>query len=211
MRSAANKFRLVVAAALVPLVVGTAAAQARTASFLAPDSLAPAEIAAISTSGDGLGLAIGLGQTFAILFSEPLGLVRNSDSISIFTLAPSTGDARGTISIGAYNNGSPIILRSRNINSGNSVSIGNLFQLGCAQIGGCDYVTITTDRARDGAQGVVLDYIDVNGEVTEILAPAPGLRTWAMMILGFLGLAARLKLGRRATRSHLPGFSPSSG
>lgn len=205
---AASGIRL--AAAAATLVVA-AAAQARTAAFVSPATLAPSELAAVSTGGDGLGLAVGLGQTFAILFSQPLGLVRNGDNITIFTLAPALGDARGTISVGAWNNGSPIILRTRNINSGNSVSIGNLFQLGCAQLGGCDYVEITTDRARGGAQGVVVDYIDVNGEVTEITAPAPEPAAWAMMILGFIGLALRLKRRRLALQSYRPGFSPSSG
>jgi hypothetical protein len=211
MTMARGRLAALAAVAAASALLAASPAGARTAVYLAPPALAPAELSAASASGDGLGLTIGLNETLAILFSQPLGLVQNSDTITIFTLPPPSGDARGTISIGAYNGGAPIIVRTRNINSGNSISIGNLFQLGCAQIGGCDFVAITTDRARRGASGVVLDYIDVNGEVTEITAPAPEPRAWALMILGFVALAARLKLRRVRARPSQPRLSPSSG
>lgn len=186
-----------IVAAAVAGAAFAGAAEARTATFLEPGRLTPGEIAAVSTAGDRAGVLIGLEQTFALLFDQPFGNVRNADSITIFTLAPRAGDARAVISFGVYNNGSPIILRSQNVNAGNSFRISNLFQAGCVLFGGCDFISITTDRARRGAEGVVVDYIDVNGEVTEVVAPAPEPAAWALLILGFAGLAWRLKAARR--------------
>ena len=206
----------------IPLVVTMAAAaalfaaigpaSARTASFVSPATLSGAELAAVSTRGDSRGLTVGLGQSFSIVFDQPIGLIKNADNVSIFTLAPPVGSARAVISIGRYNSGSPIILRTQNLNSGNTFSIGNLFQIGCAQIGGCNFVSITTDRTQRGAAGVVVDYIVVNGEVTDVTSPTPEPRTWALMIIGFIAVAARLKRRRAAMgNAYGPLLSPSSG
>lgn len=184
-------------AAALGLAFASLPAAARTAIFVSPETVDPASLGAVSTAGDSAGLAVGLNQTFALLFAEPFGVVSQADNITIFTLTPPLGDARATVSFGFYNNGAPIIVRSRNVNSGNSVSVGNLFQQGCAVFGGCDYIAITTTRARNGAQGVVIDYIDVNGEATEVTAPTPEPSAWALMIVGFAGMAWRLKRARR--------------
>ena len=155
----------------------------------------------LSTAGDGLGQLAPLGEWFSLLFAQPFG-VSKSDTVSIFTLAPPTGNARLTISFGRYNGGSPVYADTRNVNAGNTLTINNLFQRGCAALGGCDYIFITTTRQQGGANGATVDYVSVNGEVAEVTAPAPELSTWAMMLIGFAGLAWRLKTRRV--------YSPSS-
>lgn len=185
---------LVFLAAALSLTI--TAAQARTATYVSPPRYDPAAIAAVSTSGDAAGLVVALNQTFALVFDQPFGVVKNTDNITIFTLEPERGDARATVSFGVFNNGAPIIVRTQNVNAGNRVSISNLFQQGCSVFGGCDYIAITTTRARNGATGVPVDYISVNGEVTDVQSPTPEPNIWALMIVGFVSVAWRLKAAR---------------
>jgi hypothetical protein len=174
------------------------AASARTAMYVSPDVIDQAALSAVSRSGDRTGLAVPLNETFALYFDVAFGIEKNADKVTIFTLDPSVGDARGVISFGRYFNGSPVIVRTQNINSGASFSIGNLYQMGCGKIGGCNYIAVTTERARNGATGVIVDYIDINGEVTEVSAPTPEPSAWTLMIAAFAAVAARLK-ARRTT------------
>lgn len=160
---------------------------------------------ALSTAGDGAGALVGLGEWISLLFAQPFG-VSKTDTVSIFTVAPPVGDARLTISFGRYNNGSPIFVDTKSVNAGNTLTVNNLFQQGCSALGGCDFIFITTTRARRGVTGATVDYVSVNGETAEVTAPTPEPSTWAMMILGFAAVAWRLKAARAAYR----GSSPSS-
>lgn len=154
----------------------------------------------LSTAGDGLGQLVPLGEWISLLFSQPFG-VTNTDTVSIFTLAPPVGDARLTISFGSYNNGSPIFIETKSVNAGNTLTVNNLFQRGCSALGGCDFIFITTTRQRNGATGATVDYVSVNGEPTDVTAPTPEPSVWAMMIFGFAGVAWRLKAMRRYSAS----------
>ncbi len=174
-----------------------APALARTATYEEPRSMDEASRIALSRRGDNAGYLVELDRTLALVFDQPFGQIGGADSIAVFTLAPRVGDARAVVRFGVWNSGSPIVLRSRNVNAGGSVSFNNLFQIGCSLFGGCDFVSVTTDRARRGADGVVVDYVDVNGEVTEVAAPAPEPSQWTLMILAFAGVAWRLKAARK--------------
>ena len=117
----------------------------------------------------------------------------------MFTIAPTTGAARFTISFGRYNAGAPIVTASRNVNAGGTVTVKNLFQSGCNAFGGCDFIMITTDRANRGASGAAVDYVSVNGEPVVAVSPTPEPSAWLLMIVSFGMIAARAKHVRRAT------------
>lgn len=170
-------------------------AAANTAVYVEPDEISDGDLFAISTEGDEQGFLLGLNETFAIVLDTPFS-VNTRDRVSIFTLSPPTGVARGQVRFGSYNNGSPIIIASRNFRSGNTVNVNNLLQTGCQLLGGCDYIEITTTRTRRGAAGVEVDYVVVDGQVVEIASPSPEPSTWALMIIAFVGIAARLKTAR---------------
>jgi hypothetical protein len=139
----------------------------------------------------------------------------------VFTLPPASGNARARILIGAYNGGSPIFLRGRNVTAGNSrtITANNGLVNGCRLLGGCDYVEIITTRTRRGAAGVEVDYVVVDGEVVEVASPTPEPTTWALMIIAFAGVAWRLKAMRgngarrivRSVSSTTPRSLPSRG
>ena len=133
-------------------LLGASEAGAATATFDSSMPYAPGPMTTLSTAGDGLGQLAPLGEWFSLLFAQPFG-VSKSDTVSIFTLAPPTGNARLTISFGRYNGGSPVYADTRNVNAGNTLTINNLFQRGCAALGGCDYIFITTTRQQGGANG----------------------------------------------------------
>ncbi len=164
----------------------------------------PGPMGALSVGGDGAGQSVSLGQWFSLLFAQPFGVLK-SDSISIFTLAPPIGTATLTISFGRFNGGSPTYVDSRTVSAGNTLTINNLFQKGCSALGGCDFIFIQTTKAKGGATGATVDYVSVNGEPTEVTAPTPEPATWAMMILGFAGIAWRLKAQRRSSLSSAKG------
>ena len=184
---------------VVTLFCGAQAA-ASTATFITPTNVDGATTTALSTSGDNAGFLVGLNQTLSIRLDNPIGATA-STSVSIFTLPPDSGNARATISFGSYNNGSPIIVLSRNVNAGSSSNINNLFQRGCGLLGGCDFIEIITNRTRRGAEGVEVDYIVVDGVVVQLTSPAPEPSIWAMLILAFAGCALRLKQIRRSQNS----------
>lgn len=179
-------------------------AAAATATFDSSQPFTPGPMTALSTAGDGAGELVGLNQWISLLFDQPFG-VRRSDTVSIFTLPPLVGDARLTISFGRYNGGSPTFVDTRTVNAGNRLTINNLFQRGCSALGGCDFILITTTRARNGAPGATVDYVSVNGEIIEVTAPTPEPKTWAMMIIGFAAIAWRLKAQRASSPSSAKG------
>ena len=183
-------------AAAFACLVAAQPANAATATFDSSMPYSPGPMTELSTPGDGLGQLVPLGEWISLLFSQPFG-VTSSDTVSIFTLAPPIGDARLTISFGSYNNGSPIFVETKSVNAGNTLTVNNLFQRGCSALGGCDFIFITTTRQRNGATGATVDYVSVNGQSTDVTAPAPEPSVWAMMILGFAGIAWRLKTMRR--------------
>lgn len=183
------------AAALLPVP-----AFAATATFDSSLPFTSGPMTALSTPGDGLGELVPLGEWISLLFAQPFGLT-STDTVSIFTLPPPVGDARLTISFGNWNGGSPIFVETKSVNAGNTLTVNNLFQRGCSALGGCNYIFITTTRQRKGATGAAVDYVSVNGEPTAVTAPTPEPDVWAMMILGFAGIAWRLKARRRQSLS----------
>jgi hypothetical protein len=192
---------LLVAAPLALLATG---AGARTATFNASTPFTPGPMTALSTAGDNAGEFVGFGEWISLLFAQPFG-VSPTDNVSIFTIAPPIGDARLTISFGLFNNGSPIFVDTKNVNAGGALTVNNLFQQGCSAFGGCDFILISTMRARRGATGATVDYVSVNGETTDVTAPTPEPSIWAMMMLGFAGLAMRLKAQRAYSASSAKG------
>ena len=175
-------------------------AEARTATFDSSMPFAPGPMTTLSTAGDGLGELVPLGEWISLLFSQPFG-VSKSDTVSIFTVAPPTGDARLTVSFGSWNGGSPVFADTKSVNAGSVLTVNNLFQQGCSALGGCDFIFITTSRQRRGATGATVDYVSVNGETTDVTAPTPDLSVWSLMIAGFGAIAWRLKTRRPYSRS----------
>ncbi len=182
--------------ALAALCLGAGPAFARTATFSSSSPYDDATLTAFSTAGDNAGPLVTLDNFIALLFDQPFGTAR-SDSVSIFTLPPPVGDARLTVSFGRIIAGLPVFVETRSFNAGNTLTINNLFQQGCFALGGCNYVFIETTRQRRGAPGAVVDYVSVNGEPTEVIDPTPEPAVWAMMMMGFAGIALRLKSLRR--------------
>ena len=173
-----------------------ASAHAATATYVIPSDIAEPELNALSTQGDNAGLLLGLGDTLAIVLDDLVGDV-SGGNISVFTIAPDTGASRATIRIGRYNNGAPQFAISRNVRAGNTRNFTNLFNRGCGLLGGCDYIEIITNRTRRGADGTRIDYVTVDGDVVQVASPTPEPSVWALMILGFAGVAMRLKALRR--------------
>lgn len=191
-------------AAIVAFALAATPAAARTATFDSSEPFQPGPMISLSTAGDRAGAFLALNQWISLTFAQPFGVAR-SDSVSIFTLAPPTGRARFTISIGRYNNGQPVFVDTTRIRAGRVLTINNLFRNGCSALGGCDFILITMTRTRGGAPGGTVDYVSVNGEVTEVTAPTPEPSTWAMMIVGFALVAARLKAQRASSPSSANG------
>ena len=182
--------------ALACACASVGAAQARTAEFYSSTPYGPAALTSLSSATDKAGPLITLDNWIALLFDQPFGTSR-SDTVSIFTLPPPAGDARLTVSFGRIVAGLPIIIETRSFNAGNTLTIGNLFQQGCFALGGCNYIFIETTRQRRGAPGAVVDYVSVNGEPTDVVEPTPEPAVWAMMMMGFAGVAWRMKAVRR--------------
>lgn len=182
-------------------LLAASGARAATATYDSSLPFAAGPMTALSTAGDRAGQLVPLGEWISLLFAQPFGVAKG-DTVSIFTLAPPVGDARLTISFGVFNNGAPIFVDTKTVNAGGVLTTNNLFQRGCSALGGCDFIYITTTRQRNGATGATVDYVSVNGEVADVTAPTPEPSAWALMMLGFAGIAWRLKARRR--------YSPSS-
>lgn len=182
--------------ALAAICLGADPAFARTATFTSSSPYDQAALTSFSTAGDGAGPLLTLDNWIALVFDQPFGTERG-DTVSIFTLPPPAGDARLTVSFGSLIAGLPVIIETRSFNAGNTLTIGNLFQQGCFALGGCNYIFIETTRQRRGAPGATVDYVSVNGEPTEVVEPTPEPAVWAMMMMGFAGVAWRMKAERR--------------
>jgi|GEM_PF-6959247 len=189
---------------LAGICTSLSVAQAGTATYVMPTDLTAPEVAALSTAGDNAGAFLGLSETLALVFDAPFA-TQPGQNVSVFTLPPSTGFVQFRIRFGSYNGGSPNYAWSRNIRAGRTLSVNNLFQRGCSAFGGCDYIEITTRRTRRGATGAEVDYVSVEGEVTEVTSPTPEPSTWALMISGFWLGGWRLKSMRRGqiVRHHM--------
>lgn len=196
--------RLTLAVAMTAAMAALSPAQAGTAIFDASTPYAPGPMTALSTAGDNAGQFVGLGQWMSLWFAQPFG-VSKTDTVSIFTLAPPTGTATLSISFGRFNNGRPIFADTKNVNAGNTLTVGNLFKKGCSALGGCDFIFITGTKAKGGATGATVDYVSVNGAPTDVTAPTPEPSVWAMMLIGFAGIAWRLKARRRYSVSSAKG------
>lgn len=202
-----------VALVFLSFAMGAAPARGETATFIEPAAMAEPDRTALSTQGDGAGYLIALGESLQFVFDAPLNLSQG-DRVSVFTLPPTQGQAFATIRFGAYNGGSPVVLATRNIRAGQSRSInisGGLLS-GCQLLGGCDYIEIVTTRTRRGAAGVEVDYVTIDGRVVEVTSAAPEPTSWALMIVAFAGVAARLKARRRRAlmRPPRPAFPTAS-
>ncbi len=174
----------------------SAPAAASTATYVEPANLSSQTEINLSTAGDNAGAFLGLGDTLALVFDEAFGAVRR-EGISIFTLPPSRGAVFFSFSFGTYNNGSPVFAFSNQVRAGRNFTVNNPFARGCSALGGCDYIEITVTRTRGGATGAEVDYVAVDGQVTQVTSPTPEPSAWALMISGFLTVAWRLKHTRR--------------
>lgn len=177
---------------------------ADTAIFLQPSMPDPIETTALSTSGDNAGFTVSQSQSLQILFDQPF-ITTRTDRVSIFTLPPvGGGQAIGQIRIGRYVDGEIQFVTARNFNSnGRTVNFFNFVARECEGLGGCNFIEVVTNSARRGAEGVQIDYIQVNGEVVSVVAATPEPGTWALMIIGFFAVAWRMK----ALRSRAYQFS----
>ena len=200
--SMARAFR-VIASLCVSSACVMANAEARTATYDANTPFTPGYMTALSTAGDKAGQFVTLGKWMSLLFAQPFGLSK-TDTVSIFTLAPPAGSGTFTISFGRYNNGRPVYADTRTLVAGSALTINNLFQKGCSALGGCDFIFITTSKTK-GATGATIDYVSVNGDVTEVTAPTPEPSVWALMIIGFGAAAWRLKNQRGVSLSSANG------
>jgi hypothetical protein len=175
-------------------------AHALTASFSSSQAMTNAQIHSLSRTQDAAGPFISLGQWIGLLFSQPFATTRG-ETVSVFTLAPPTGSAQFTVSIGRYNNGALVFVANRNIAAGSTLTVANLFQAGCSVFGGCDFIQITAHNGKRGATGASVDYVSVNGEAVIATSPTPEPSTWAMMMTGFWLVAWRAKaIARSAAR-----------
>ncbi|MFN3960345.1 MAG: hypothetical protein ACK4NP_10575 [Parvularculaceae bacterium] len=186
--------------ALAAGVLFSAPAAARTATFYSSTPYDDAALASLSSATDRAGPTVSLNNWIALLFETPFGTSR-SDNVSIFTLPPRVGDARITVSFGRLIAGLPVFVETKSFNAGNTFSIGNLFQQGCFALGGCNYIFIRTTRQRGGAPGAIIDSARDTGEPPAVVAPTPEPAAWAMMMLGFAGVAWRMKAARRRRRT----------
>ncbi len=174
-----------------------APAHAATATYVAPASISNGEINSLSTAGDGAGFFLGLGQTLALVFDAPFATTRNSN-VSIFTLPPAGGLALFEYRFGVYRSGDPDFIQGRNLRlAGFGGDVNNLFQRGCRAFGGCNYVEITLIAGTPGVAGAEVDYVAVDGEVTEVTSPTPEPSVWALAIVGFGLTGWRMKMIRR--------------
>ena len=181
-------------------MVAAAPAHALTASFSSSQTMTNTQIQSLSRTQDAAGPFVSLGQWIGLLFSQPFATTRG-ETVSVFTLAPSTGSAQFSVSIGRYNNGAPAFVSTRNIAAGSTLTVTNLFQSGCSVFGGCDFIQITARNGNRGATGASVDYVSVNGEAVIATSPTPEPSTWAMMMTGFFLVAWRAKtIARSAAR-----------
>lgn len=186
--------RLQIIAAITLVICGATSpsADAATATYVEPELISDAEIAALSASGDGAGFSIGLGDMLALLLDVPIG-VSGGGNVTIFTLADRPGLAKAEIRIGSYNNGAPSITLTKTVNAGSPSNLSNLFGKGCSLLGGCDYIEIVTTRTQGQANSVEVDYVEVDGQIVEIAAPTPEPATWTLIIVAFVLTGLRLK------------------
>ncbi len=169
-----------------------------------PNALTTAEV----NAADGIGYGFVRREVVTIVTAD-LFATSPTDSLTIFQFRGQRGSGRAQITFGFMDTAGNILFQSATIltratTGGNSVTINNAFQQGCAAFGGCNFFQIT------GARGYTLDAVAVNGTVLQVGAtvaatPEPG--SWAFLLLGFAFLAWRLKL--RKQRLRLPGAAPA--
>ncbi len=173
-------------------------AHAESATFLTPTDFTDDQAIALSTAGDNAGFNIPQGQSLRLLFDQPFAATQR-DNVTVFTLPGEGGIARGTIRFGRIENGVETIARNRNFTSGRTVSLNNLLNQGCGNLGGCNFIEVLTRSNRRDTE-VRVDYIQINGEVVSVTAPTPEPQTWALMIIGFFAVAWKLKSERKNAR-----------
>ncbi|MEL6370669.1 MAG: PEP-CTERM sorting domain-containing protein [Pseudomonadota bacterium] len=185
-------------AAFVCLFTGITSvpALAATASFSAPVAT-PSDIAG---SPDGNGVLITPGLS-ALLIVDPRFATAPGETVEIFAVTGGPGSANARLTFGQFDGTTFSAGHSQVFNSaGGSVSLNFLFFTGCAPLG-CNAIQVESLAAFAGATGFALDAVSVGGTfltaATNPVSSAPEPTTWALMILGFMGLAWRMKAGRR--------------
>ena len=177
-----------------------APAYGETATYLSPTDLTADEVTALSVAGDNAGVTIARSESLQLLFDEPFP-TSVTDDVSFFTLPPNGGGvAIGEIRLGQYVDGEIRIVRRGLFFTGQTISLSNFTKNQCASIGGCNFVEFITRATSSTAEGVRVDYVQINGEVVSVAAPAPEPGVWALMITGFVGVALRSKQVRRQNR-----------
>lgn len=80
------------------------------------------------------------------------------------------------------------------------------FVAGCLAIGGCNTIVIGTSGLGAAGGGAFAD----GGTLTfsSVIAASPEPSTWALMIMGFFGVAWQAKAQRRRNREHGPSLAP---
>lgn len=201
-----------IAGALAHAALALAPAQAATAVFVTPANPSPGQVGALSTSGDGAGYQLFLGQTLSLLFSDPIVAVAGPRT-SVFTIAPPAGRIDVIVRAGLFNSGAPIILGQRSVRAGGSVDLVGAVRATCTLFGGCDYLEFLLGGERNGANSATIDYVSVGGElvqvsgpdpVSDVPSPTPEPQIWVLMILGFAAIAWRLKSQRPVPTNLLP-------
>lgn len=185
--------------ALIGMMGMAMPALADTAVFTEPVSGDPGSVAG---NADGAGVSVAPSQTVGLLFSTPFALFEAdgftpvNNNVTIFALSD-FGSALATISFGRYNNGNPVFFHAQTFNApatGADVEFGFLAFVGCGVAGGCDFIQISGLGGFGGSSGFILDAItfsDVALSSVTATTPEPGM--WALMIIGFVLMARRLK------------------
>ena len=188
--------------AIAVLIAGTLTpTRAYAASFaVEPSDIGEGALNALSDDTDGAGFLLGTGQTLGIVL-DPSQVIGRNNTVSIFTVPPSSGFAINLVRFGQYNAGAPVFAANAFFVAGSSFSASQGVRNRCELLGGCDYIEIFNWFNVGGAPGVEVDYIAVDGQTVQVTSPTPEPATWAMMIIGFIAVAWRLKATRRKSLS----------
>ncbi|MGF1544026.1 MAG: PEP-CTERM sorting domain-containing protein [Parvularculaceae bacterium] len=198
-RTHAPRFLLAPLAAAGALFASATPAAALTASFVNNTTFNANDAAALS-SDDGVALTLGLNVVLELQTDELFAMSRANDDIAFFTLNPPGGGApRLQIQIGVRDENGDVglVLTNTRTANGGVVRIRNLFREECAAFGGCNFIRLVTRRENRNDFGAQIDYIEADGTVIDVAAPTPEPGAWALMLIAFGGVAARLKARRR--------------
>ena len=169
-------------------------AMAATASFTTSVAGDPSAVAGIANDQ---GVLVAPGSTVGLLLSEPFAITRDiGNDITIFATS-SVGGANVDIRFGRFNGGAPTFVHSQTFNASqftNSVNFAFLADVGCSNLGGCDFIEFSGSGAFNGSQGVILDAVTfANVPLASVTAGTPEPQIWLLMILAFGLIGWRMK------------------